>query len=354
MSHFWPISHKYLTLAVNTITVLTICIQEKLQMTTKFEKLLDYLINEETDKANALFHQIVVEKSRKIYENLMTHEMGHMSDGMYDEDQFDEMSDDSMEEEVYELADDGMLGGDGSDNFVDEVDVDDTGGNMDMGGSQPASKEDVMDIKDALADLKAEFEALLSKEDDMDMDMDMDDEDEFGDMDDMGDEEDDMDDEEDDMDDMDDMGDEEDDMDMDDEEDDMDMDDEEDDMDMDDEEDEDDEDEDMEEAFIREYREVIEKDPFNPKGNSEHSGTNTKSPINANPKNRPSGGNVSAHNIAQGGEEGKVTVAKPKGQFVQAKTLNVGGTQAKDGYKHKQSAKSADKGGVNAKSVVPK
>ena len=36
----------------------------------KFESLLELLINEENDKAEALFHEIVVEKSRDIYEGL--------------------------------------------------------------------------------------------------------------------------------------------------------------------------------------------------------------------------------------------------------------------------------------------
>ena len=39
-------------------------------MTNKFEQLLELLINEEQDKAEALFHEIVVEKSRDIYEGL--------------------------------------------------------------------------------------------------------------------------------------------------------------------------------------------------------------------------------------------------------------------------------------------
>ena len=40
------------------------------QSTNKFEQLLELLINEENDKAQALFHEIVVEKSRDIYEGL--------------------------------------------------------------------------------------------------------------------------------------------------------------------------------------------------------------------------------------------------------------------------------------------
>ena len=39
-------------------------------MSNKFEQLLDLLINEENDKAESLFHEIVVEKSRDIYEGL--------------------------------------------------------------------------------------------------------------------------------------------------------------------------------------------------------------------------------------------------------------------------------------------
>ena len=43
-------------------------------MSTKFEQLLDLIVNEEMDKANELFHEIVVEKSRDIYENLIAEE----------------------------------------------------------------------------------------------------------------------------------------------------------------------------------------------------------------------------------------------------------------------------------------
>ena len=43
-------------------------------MSSKFEQLLDYLVNEEHERANELFHEIVVEKSREIYENLIAEE----------------------------------------------------------------------------------------------------------------------------------------------------------------------------------------------------------------------------------------------------------------------------------------
>ena len=37
----------------------------------KYEQLIEYIINEQEDKARELFHTIVVEKSRDIYESLM-------------------------------------------------------------------------------------------------------------------------------------------------------------------------------------------------------------------------------------------------------------------------------------------
>ena len=44
------------------------------QSSNKFEALLELLINEENDKAEQMFHEIVVEKSRDIYENLASSE----------------------------------------------------------------------------------------------------------------------------------------------------------------------------------------------------------------------------------------------------------------------------------------
>ena len=44
------------------------------QPSNKFESLLELLINEENDKAEQMFHEIVVEKSRDIYENLASTE----------------------------------------------------------------------------------------------------------------------------------------------------------------------------------------------------------------------------------------------------------------------------------------
>ena len=57
----------------------------------KFEKLIEFIINDEDQKARELFHEIVVEKSRDIYESIMDEEsvdemvQGAEVEGMMDE-----------------------------------------------------------------------------------------------------------------------------------------------------------------------------------------------------------------------------------------------------------------------------
>ena len=130
----------------------------------KFEQMLESLINGDQKQAEEIFHDLVVAKSREIYENLLD-----------DDVQVDEASDEEDEdEEVEENFDLEAVGGDPADAMIDAV-VDgeegeeEMGGDeMDMGdemgGDEPATKDDVMDIKDALDELKAEFEAMLAGE----------------------------------------------------------------------------------------------------------------------------------------------------------------------------------------------
>ena len=42
----------------------------------KYEKLIEHIINDDEAAAKELFHQLVVEKSRDIYESLMDEEIG--------------------------------------------------------------------------------------------------------------------------------------------------------------------------------------------------------------------------------------------------------------------------------------
>jgi hypothetical protein len=124
----------------------------------KYEKLIEHIINDENDKARALFHEIVVEKSRDIYESLMDHEMsetmgGNQVNGMMDEIQADE-SGLPEDEEMDMGSDDEMLGG-------DDMGMDDMGD--DMGGEQDLESK-VMDLEAELESLKAEFEQLMGDE----------------------------------------------------------------------------------------------------------------------------------------------------------------------------------------------
>jgi hypothetical protein len=154
-------------------------------MSTKFEQLLDYLVNEETDKANELFHEIVVEKSRDIYESLIAEEEEEMDEASEqdDEEAVEEASDDeddeAMEEGYEEEAVESIFGEADDEEFpvqdqTDDMEADvaapemddDMGDDMgdDEESSAPADKGDIQDLEDALEELKAEFEALMAAE----------------------------------------------------------------------------------------------------------------------------------------------------------------------------------------------
>jgi hypothetical protein len=132
--------------------------------------MLEYLINEDKSKAEELFHELVVAKSRDIYESLL-------DDDMQVDEASEEEDEDKEDDEVEEGFDMGMdeIGGDPADDMMGDLEAgDDEGGEDDMmgsdeGGGEPATKDDVMDIKDALDDLKAEFEAMLGGESNDDM-----------------------------------------------------------------------------------------------------------------------------------------------------------------------------------------
>ncbi len=148
-------------------------------MSTKFEQLLDLIVNEDKQKAEELFHSIVVEKSREIYENLIAEEaeeeMDEAAEDEMDEaaeeddesvdegaEEDDEEMDESMDlEDSYSMEaddEDPMSGsGDATDKFGSDIGGDDMGGEED-----PESQEDsaIMDIKTAIQELEAAFAEL--------------------------------------------------------------------------------------------------------------------------------------------------------------------------------------------------
>jgi len=148
-----------------------------IQMTNKFEQLIELFIAEDEQGAKDLFHEIVVEKSRDIYESLV------------DEDQVEETAevDEDAVEEAEEIEesdfDEAELGGDAADDMIDDIEADEEGLSMEDDDAEEEIEDRVVDLEDALDELKAEFEALMggddaADDDAMDMDMDMGDEEE--------------------------------------------------------------------------------------------------------------------------------------------------------------------------------
>jgi hypothetical protein len=139
----------------------------------RFEQLIEYVINDEEAKARELFHDIVVEKSRQIYENIMAEE-----------------ADEELDEAADEDLDEGTMGGDAADDLIDDVEMEEESDmnmeaegdeEMDMsmddgedaefsmgdegGSEEPATKDDIMNLEDKLDQLMAEFEDLMGGDD---------------------------------------------------------------------------------------------------------------------------------------------------------------------------------------------
>ena len=129
----------------------------------KFETLIDLIINENEEQARALFHDIVVEKSREIYEDIMNDEMDEGMGGQVGE-MMDEISaeQNGMTEEEEEEID---FDDEGDDDIVD-IEADD---DMDDEGVE----DRLISIEDKLDQLMAEFEEIMGNNDDEMADDDM-------------------------------------------------------------------------------------------------------------------------------------------------------------------------------------
>ncbi len=128
-------------------------------MNKKLFRILDLTTNEEYDAAAKLFHTLLVESSRKIYEDVMDDEAGDEdfgsdagdeSDGSGDEkeDFIDSVAQDNDEVDSEENFD--MSGADGED--------------LEAGEGEGEVEDRVEDLELALADLRAEFDELMSQE----------------------------------------------------------------------------------------------------------------------------------------------------------------------------------------------
>jgi hypothetical protein len=160
----------------------------------KFEKMLELLVNEDKEAAQELFHEIVVEKSRDIYEGLLEDEaeVEEATDEEVDEatdeevDESEEDLDEATDEEVDEATDEEVeegfdldefeveadpmdMGGDPADDMMADLGMDDEGEEGDDEGEGDV-EDRVEDLEDALDDLKAEFEKMMAGDDEGDDD----------------------------------------------------------------------------------------------------------------------------------------------------------------------------------------
>ena len=120
----------------------------------KFEKLIEYIINDEDQKARDLFHDIVVEKSRDIYESIMDEEsmeetvrgpnVGDMVDEITNDESHTMETDEEGEEQELEVGEPEM----GNDDLAtDEFDSDEE--------NHDAEEDKIMNIDAKLDELLA-------------------------------------------------------------------------------------------------------------------------------------------------------------------------------------------------------
>jgi hypothetical protein len=152
----------------------------------KIEQMLEHLVNDDVTKAEELFHEYVVAKSREIYESLIDSEIDEAAaedeeeedldeaaaEDSEDEEDLDESSDseddEEMDENFDEVAiegDDEMpaMGGDPTDDLEGDVDAE-----MDDEEGEERSEEELFQDLDAIVDeLQSKFDELKGGEDDM-------------------------------------------------------------------------------------------------------------------------------------------------------------------------------------------
>ena len=125
----------------------------------KFETLIDLIINENEEQARALFHDIVVEKSREIYESMMDDEMEGQGMGGKVGDLLDEI--DVEEQGMSEGEDDDLEFDSEEDEVLDIEDGEDDEYGDEMGGEE-GLEDRVVDLEDKLDQLMAEFEDIMA------------------------------------------------------------------------------------------------------------------------------------------------------------------------------------------------
>ena len=152
----------------------------------QFEAMLEALINDDQEQAKEIFHNIVVGKSREIYEELLESDFNPDKDMPYgkgeddsdSEDNSDDTEDDSddteddAEDEIEKDIDDAEDDAEDIESDDMEAEKDTEESDLDSAEHEEGEIEDrVMDLEDALEDLKAEFEQLMAGEEGEEHDM---------------------------------------------------------------------------------------------------------------------------------------------------------------------------------------
>jgi hypothetical protein len=140
----------------------------------KIAEMLEHLVNDQQDKAEEIFHEYIVEKSREIYEGLIEAEIEEETSEDEEVDEAAEKDEDSEDEDLDENFEDLEVieADDETDDLVADVEADDEEGEDEMdseddeeGAEEDESLEDrVMDLEDHMAELEAEFAKLQSEE----------------------------------------------------------------------------------------------------------------------------------------------------------------------------------------------
>ena len=127
----------------------------------KLEQVLEYIINEEAEAASDLLHQIIVDKARHVYEELVDEEEC-MDD---DEDDSIEEAEENDDEDKDDLDED--FGGDMKDDFAkdiaqneDEIESDEMYDNADSDGDYDSGVESTDDVDDAIMCFDDKLEEL--------------------------------------------------------------------------------------------------------------------------------------------------------------------------------------------------
>ena len=140
-------------------------------------QMLENLVNNDQAKAEELFHEYVVAKSREIYEDLIESEIEDEDDKEVDEaaddeeaeeDKVDEASDDEeadedkMDENFEDIAYEGddEMGGDPTDDLEAEL-----GDEEEMDGEEKSEDELFMDLESIVDELQAKFDELKGGDD---------------------------------------------------------------------------------------------------------------------------------------------------------------------------------------------